>query len=491
MTNTAWWLTIWLFLTLPPDPLACGQVVPDGSPSSPAASPVASWHSASEAERSTVTLMLESPDWPFRAFGLLRLEHYCGDEVQPLLAPLLSDPAWQVRCFALRQAHRLGMEVPTEILADETDGRVLRAALRYGAPVDSEKMIRGTARLLKMRSLEDMMLGLELAAAGDNDGLKNEAAKRAERLIRNMNDATAVRVSRRLAALVGVFPPPRTVGQWRQWLHGQGGSVKFADQAGTGPLGALVDHDVIAGMDSATFARLREYLDALRKRDLELAIVMDCTWSMVPMINEVRAGVEMLILYLSDISQTMRLAFVAYRDHDNPPVWEGYRLTSDVDSIRKFLFDLAITGGADYPEAVLDGLRACRELDFSRNADRQIVLIGDAPPHEEDLYQVAGLVEEARNVGITTHSVHVPMQYPAGYVQRLQPPAASQARVWLERYNQNTRTTFAEIARMGGGDSVQLTAAEDLVPAIVHCTIQEAWWPAFDEFYALYLELCR
>ena len=47
------------------------------------------------------------------------------------------------------------------------------------------------------------------------------------------------------------------------------------------------------------------------------------------------------------------------------------------------------------------------------------------------------------------------------------------------------------IARRGGGESTTLNAAGDLVPAIMHLTIEEAWWPAFDEFYALYLELCR
>ena len=89
-------------------------------------------------------------------------------------------------------------------------------------------------------------------------------------------------------------------------------------------------------MDPKTLGRLLDYLAALRKRDLDLAIVMDSTASMLPMINEARAGVDSLILFLSDISGSMRLAFVAYRDHDNKPVWEGHRFTDDVESIRHF-----------------------------------------------------------------------------------------------------------------------------------------------------------
>jgi hypothetical protein len=38
---------------------------------------------------------------------------------------------------------------------------------------------------------------------------------------------------------------------------------------------------------------------------------------------------------------------------------------------------------------------------------------------------------------------------------------------------------------------VQLEGADDLVPSIMRMTIEETWWPAFDEFYLLYMELCQ
>ena len=58
-------------------------------------------------------------------------------------------------------------------------------------------------------------------------------------------------------------------------------------------------------------------------------------------------------------------------------------------------------------------------------------------------------------------------------------------------HNADTAEAFAEVARKGGGEKVRLDEADRLVPAIMHLTITETWWPAFDEFYALYLELCR
>ncbi len=38
---------------------------------------------------------------------------------------------------------------------------------------------------------------------------------------------------------------------------------------------------------------------------------------------------------------------------------------------------------------------------------------------------------------------------------------------------------------------VTLTHRDELVPSIMRFTIAEPWWPVFDEFYELYLELCR
>jgi hypothetical protein len=45
----------------------------------------------------------------------------------------------------------------------------------------------------------------------------------------------------------------------------------------------------------------------------------------------------------------------------------------------------------------------------------------------------------------------------------------------------------------GIGSSWQLLRihADELVPAVMHLTIEEAWWPVFDEFYEVYVTLCR
>jgi hypothetical protein len=63
--------------------------------------------------------------------------------------------------------------------------------------------------------------------------------------------------------------------------------------------------------------------------------------------------------------------------------------------------------------------------------------------------------------------------------------------VFLEKYNSDTARMFEQLADAGGGKKTALGEADALVPAIMRFTIEEAWWPTFDEFYAVYLEVCR
>jgi hypothetical protein len=421
----------------------------------------------------------------------MRLERYRGPELEELIRARLTDDAWQARCFALRAASRMNIAVSPETFEDETDGRVIRAALRAGVPLSGERIDQGTRKLMRTRSLDELMLGLEIAAYSDDESIRDEATRRAKRLIRNMDESVRVRISDRLMRLFNPLQELRTVQDWQAWLRAQGRSMTLAKPDPAEPSRTPPEKPFVAELDFDTYGRLMDYLDALRERELDLVIVMDATTSMLPMLNEARAGVESLILFLSDISRTMRLAFIAYRDHDNPPIWEGHPFTADVASIRNFLFGLNITGGYNLPEAVLAGITACQQLDWNADAVRQIVLVGDARPHDEEEYMLRDLLETMDRAGIVVHAVHVPMVRDPAVRAGMNQAQAEADRQAVEEHNVLTEQAFGEIARLGGGEKVTLDAAPDLVPSIMHLTIAEAWWPAFDEFYALYLELCR
>lgn len=453
------------------------------------------WDEIEPGERDQTLAMLHLPDWPFRVFGLMRLERYFGDPVIRLLGNGIKDPQWQVRCFALRQAQRMDVPVTPSDLASETDARVLRAALRHGVAMPSTTIAPIARKLMRSQQFDDVMLSIELAALVDDVKLREDAAEVVRRLIVNMNDALAAYLGKRLSNVVGLREPMRTARQWQEWFNSVRGVVAFtAAPAAFDPLaGTAFVHaePIVAEMDSATFARLVDYLSALRQRDLDVVIAMDSTASMLPMISEARAGVDTLIQFMSDLSRTMRFGFVAYRDHDNPPVCEAHPLSDDIASIRNFLFRVRITGGADLPEAVLDGFEQCATMRFRETATRQIILVGDAPPHVADSARLLKLLEQFSEANITVHAAHVPMEYDPQFTAALSADQAAQQKRFLDDYNATTSKAFVEISSRGAGQFATLRRAEELVPAVMHFSIERAWWPVFDEFYELYLELCR
>jgi len=438
-------------------------------------------------ERMALTALMTSEHWTFQVFGLLRLERFDRGVSGPIIRRCASSSHWQVRCFAIRQAHRAGVEFSPDLYLEEEHPRVVRTALRFGIPIDRDRMIRGARRLMETPRLDELLLGLEIAQASDDDGLRDEATKRLRRLLENFDPLTAVIASRRLALLIGIHPAPTTREDWRLWAAERAGPIELAPASWARFRAAQDPPSRVSELESESLLRLRDYLGALRQQPLDVAIVMDTTSSMIPMINQTRAEVDHFIVFLSDIARRVRLAFIAYRDHDNPPIWEGIELTDDVDTVRGFLREVKITGGRDLPEAVFEGLAATLRLRWDETATKQVVLVGDARPHDDDAYKIFEVLDTLGGAGITVHSVHIDMEIPIDVGRRL---TEAQRREYAE-HNTRTEAAFAEIATRGGGDAAKLGAADRLVPAIMHLTLHEQWWPIFDEFYDQYLILCR
>ena len=118
-------------------------------------------------------------------------------------------------------------------------------------------------------------------------------------------------------------------------------------------------------------------------------------------------------------------------------------------------------------------------------------MIGDAPPHEESEYRAAAMLEAAREAGTPVNTVHVPMRPPPGFENYVDPRVPASDPAWLRQYNLTTEETFRKIANHGGGQMTSLRDADELVPAIMHFSIEQSWWPVFDAFYEQYVELCR
>jgi len=119
---------------------------------------------------------------------------------------------------------------------------------------------------------------------------------------------------------------------------------------------------------------------------LDLVFVIDTTGSMSHEIREAKERVKQLAeaLDASRPDQRLRIGVVAYRDRGDEYVTKLSDLSENVDDSFTFLASLRAGGGGDGPEDVLSGLAAAiDQMDWDRGLDveRQVFLIGDAPPH--------------------------------------------------------------------------------------------------------------
>ncbi|CAD8053803.1 unnamed protein product [Paramecium primaurelia] len=124
---------------------------------------------------------------------------------------------------------------------------------------------------------------------------------------------------------------------------------------------------------------------------IKIAFVIDTTESMSTYINSCKNIIQSIIKKtkehktIDNIDVDMKFAIVSYKDHkvpydQNEKAVDVCEFTSDNQAI-SFLDKLSATGGDDTPEAVLDGLYASSQLNWSGNYQNLLYLIGDAPPH--------------------------------------------------------------------------------------------------------------
>ncbi|MBX7527220.1 vWA domain-containing protein [Qipengyuania vesicularis] len=149
------------------------------------------------------------------------------------------------------------------------------------------------------------------------------------------------------------------------------------------------------GAQSVTI-RTSDYASKVRK--LDLALVVDVTGSMSDELRFLQAELRTIIDSLEarhrDID--IRVAFSFYRDQGDEFVTRTFDFDSDVPRAQTRLAAQYATGGGDYEEAMQDALVRAANLEWRDDAVKSLLLVGDAPPHDEDIPQTWLAAEHLR-----------------------------------------------------------------------------------------------
>ena len=152
-----------------------------------------------------------------------------------------------------------------------------------------------------------------------------------------------------------------------------------------------------------------EHLEALRSRGLEIVFVFDSTGSMGTVLRATKHHILRMVAVLDVLVPGTRIGVVTYRDHGTDEAYLTRQVPLDTADYRmlNFMQTIEAGGGGDPPEAVLDGLQAAVNMQWTSGSERVIVLIGDAPPRAGTLARIRNISRRfAKNGNARIHAIN-------------------------------------------------------------------------------------
>lgn len=135
---------------------------------------------------------------------------------------------------------------------------------------------------------------------------------------------------------------------------------------------------------------------------MDLALVVDTTGSMGDEMAYLQAELDSIVARLKRNAGNLdlRIGVILYRDDGDEYVVRSVPLTGDVGAVRALLARQAADGGGDTPEAMDQAMVAAGRLQWRADAAKALVLVTDAPPHEENVAATLAAAEQLRARGV-------------------------------------------------------------------------------------------
>lgn len=135
---------------------------------------------------------------------------------------------------------------------------------------------------------------------------------------------------------------------------------------------------------------------------MDLVIVLDTTGSMGDEMDYMRAELDAIVARLKRESGNLdlRVGLVLYRDEGDDYVTRSFPLTDNIRSVQAMLDGQDANGGGDMPEAVDRAIAAAERMQWRPNAAKAMLLIADAPPHENALGATLATTQRLRSHGV-------------------------------------------------------------------------------------------
>lgn len=168
-----------------------------------------------------------------------------------------------------------------------------------------------------------------------------------------------------------------------------------------------------------------------KPKALDLMLVIDTTGSMGDELRYLQTELRSIV---NDIAARhkgldVRVGFVFYRDEGDAYVTQTHDFDSDMGRVNGRLARERATGGGDYPEAMDQALNRALHANWRKDAVKSLLLVADAPPHDDKFGKTWAAAEAAR-----AKRIHITPVAASGVADKAEYAMRSMAALTQSRY---------------------------------------------------------
>jgi hypothetical protein len=228
------------------------------------------------------------------------------------------------------------------------------------------------------------------------------------------------------------------------------------------------------------------YVAGLRRKGLDVAIVIDGTGSMNLILEDVKGRIREMVLAIHRLVPTARVGLVVYGGKGD--AIQSQPLTLTTAKLEGFLGTLQARGGGEWEEDVLGAMRvAVDQMDWRPYAKKVIVLVADSPPAKEDFAQIRDLVLRFHAENGTFNAIDPSelehRRFEAQFNMKVHREIASTDSPLPQFYRQ-TQNAYAVLAHDGGGAVHGLRSDAEMNLQVMLLAFGEKWRQMVEAFGA-------
>jgi von Willebrand factor type A domain-containing protein len=214
------------------------------------------------------------------------------------------------------------------------------------------------------------------------------------------------------------------------------------------------------------------FIGQLRKKGLDVVLVIDGTGSMEFVMDEVKAKMEKLVLAIHRLVPVARIGIVQFGGRGETV--EVQPFTTSSDQLQSFLARIkAQNGSYDWREDTLTAVKtAVGQMQWRPDAKKVIVLVGDTPPWDEDVAPIMQLVNRFHSENGTFNTVDVTIEEHELF-ERVVLNAKTISP--LPDFYLLTQRAYQEMAKVGGGEWRSLTKDSAINQQVLMLAFGRQW----------------